>query len=305
MKILLTGKSGQVGWRLAQQLPAVGETIATGRETLDLADPDALRTALRAIRPDVIVNAAGLTDVDRVESEQALAHAVNAVAPGIIAEEAKRLGALLVHYSSVYVFDGAKPTPYTERDEPSPVNEYGRSKLRGEQAITAVGGKHLILRASWVYDVRGRNFLLTMLRLAANREALQVVDDQIGSPTWARSIADMTCALLRRVDRVAASPGIYNLSALGCVDRYAWAARIVESTAALRPGRPAPGSPRSRRLIFRCRRYARSIRVSTTRGWSRLSTCRSRPGRTSCPACLASWAPARARAESDRMADFA
>jgi dTDP-4-dehydrorhamnose reductase len=240
VKILVTGKTGQVGWRLAQVLPAVGETIATARDALDLTKPDTIRAVIREMRPDVIVNAAGLTQVDSVESEKATAHAVNAVAPGIIAEEAKRLGALLVHYSSVYVFDGRKATAYTESDAPNPVNEYGRSKLLGEEAVTAVGGHHLILRASWVYDVRARNFLLTMLRLAATRDELQVVDDQIGSPTWAGSIAQATCELLRRIDRLTAAPGIYNLSALGRVSRYDLTARIVEATAALRPGRPAP-----------------------------------------------------------------
>jgi dTDP-4-dehydrorhamnose reductase len=240
MKILVIGKTGQVGSRLAQLLPAIGETIATGRETVDLAKPDSIRTAVREIRPDVIVNAAGQTNVDRAESEKALVHAVNAVAPGIMAEEAKRLGALLVHYSSVYVFDGAKPDAYTEVDAPRPLNEYGMSKLRGEEAVTSVGCSHIILRASWVYDTRARNFVLTMLRLAAERDRLEVVDDQTGSPTWARSIGEATCGLLRDLGRAKAAPGIYNLAALGAVSRYDFTARIMEGSRRLRPGRALP-----------------------------------------------------------------
>ena len=240
MKILVIGKTGQVGSRLSRLLPAIGETIATGRETIDLAKPDSIRNAIREIRPDVIVNAAGYTNVDRAESEKALVHAVNATAPGVMAEEAKRLGALLVHYSSVYVFDGTKAGAYTEIDTPRPLNEYGVSKLHGEEAVASVGCPHLILRASWVHDTRARNFVLTMLRLAAERDHLEVVDDQTGSPTWARSIGEATCGLLRDVDRAKAAAGVYNLAALGAVSRYDFTVRIMEGSRRLRPGRALP-----------------------------------------------------------------
>ncbi|MGZ8267522.1 MAG: dTDP-4-dehydrorhamnose reductase [Burkholderiales bacterium] len=228
MKILLTGKTGQVGFHLARTLSAVGTVRATGRNEVDLSDPDAICRTVRELRPDVIVNAAGITAVDNAESNPEPVHTVNAIAPGVFAEEAKRSGALLVHYSSVYVFDGTKRTAYTEADRPNPINEYGRSKLAGENAITAVGGDYLILRASWVYDVRGRNFLLTMLKLAAERDLLQVVDDQVGSPTWARAIAEATTALLGDLARAREAAGLYNLSSVGGVNRYDFTQRLLE-----------------------------------------------------------------------------
>jgi dTDP-4-dehydrorhamnose reductase len=240
MRILLTGKTGQVGWRLAHALPAVGDTIAVGREALDLTRPASIRETVRAVRPDVIVNAAGYTHVDDSEGVPEVVQAVNADGPGVLAAEAKRLGALLVHYSSVYVFDGTAAHPYTERDPTHPINEYGRSQLAGEHAIIAAGCAHLILRASWVYDTRGHNFVLTMLRLAAEREELRVVDDQAGSPTWAQSIAEATAGLVRDPDRTRAAPGVYNLAALGSVTRYDFVARLLALTAHLRPGREAP-----------------------------------------------------------------
>jgi dTDP-4-dehydrorhamnose reductase len=228
VKILVTGGSGQVGWRLAQTLPAIGETIVMRRETLDLAQPDAIRAVIRSVHPDVIVNAAAYTDVDRAESEPQLAHAVNAQAPGVIAEEARRIGALLVHYSTDYVFDGAKTGAYAETDRTNPLGVYGASKLRGEQAIEAAGGAHVILRLSWVYDSRGRNFVRAILKRADERGELRVVDDQIGSPTWALAIADATCALLAHSERARAAPGVYHFTAAGSVSRYDLAARILE-----------------------------------------------------------------------------
>lgn len=248
--MLLTGNTGQVGWRLERLLPEVGEVVAVGRRVLDLARIDTIRDVIRAARPDVIVNAAGCTHVDHVESDAQTAHAVNAVAPGVIAEEALRLGALFVHYSSGYVFDGTKTAAYAEADAPNPVNEYGRSKLRGEQAIAAVGGACLILRASWVYDTRARNFVLTMLRLAAAGNALDVVDDQIGSPTSARAIAQATCALLRDPDRARSNAGIYNLAATGAVSRYDFTREMIEMTSRLREGRAAPRLDRIRTADF-------------------------------------------------------
>ncbi len=169
MKILLTGPTGQVGWELAPQLARLGAVIAPDRQALDLADLDAIRARVRDLRPDVIVNAAAYTAVDRAESEPDCATAINGTAPGVLAEEAKRLGSLLVHYSTDYVFDGTKAAPYTEHDAPNPLSVYGRSKLEGERAIQASGCRHLILRTSWVYASRGHNFLLTMLRLGAER----------------------------------------------------------------------------------------------------------------------------------------
>ena len=238
MKVMIAGATGQVGWRLRYVVSHIADTFAVGRKAMDLTRPDSIRETIRAIRPDVIINAAGRTHVDHAEAEQALTHTVNAVAPAVMAEEAKRVGALFVHYSSVYVFDGTKSAPYTELDAPNPVNEYGRSKLLGEEAITATGGTYLILRASWMFDVRARNFVLTMLRLARDRAELNVVDDQIGSPTWAQSLAEATCDLIREPEHAKAATGIYNLSALGSVSRYDFTQRMLDLTHGLRPGRP-------------------------------------------------------------------
>ena len=210
MKILLTGPTGQVGWELAPRLGALGEVVALDRPALDLADGDAIRARVRDLRPDVIVNAAAYTAVDRAESEPDRANAINATAPGVLAEEAKSLGALLVHYSTDYVFDGTKAVPYTEDDAPNPLSVYGRTKLDGERAIQASGCRHLILRTGWVYASRGHNFLLTMLRLGAERSELRVVDDQRGAPTWARDIAEATVALLAKPPN-----GLFHLTAAG------------------------------------------------------------------------------------------
>lgn len=221
-------------------MPAVAETVAAGRDTLDLAEPDSIRAAVRRLRPDVIVNAAGLTHVDQAETQPQLIHAINAVGPGILAEEAKRLDALLVHYSSVYVFDGMSPAPYRETDPPRPINAYGRSKLAGEEAIAASGARALILRASWVYDTRGRNFVLTMLRLARERDELRVVDDQIGSPMWAKAMAEATVTILRDVQGARETPGIYNLGACDSVSRFDFTRRMLELHAETRGGTKPP-----------------------------------------------------------------
>jgi dTDP-4-dehydrorhamnose reductase len=234
VKILLTGRTGQVGWHLERLLPRVGETLATDRAALDLAQPDSLRAAIRAARPDVIVNAAAYTAVDRAEREQVLADAINATAPRVMAEEAARLGALLVHYSSDYVFDGASHKPYVENDTPNPINAYGRSKLAGEAAIAAAGGAYLILRTSWLYDMRGSNFVLTMLRLAEEREELRVVDDQVGCPTWARAVAESTLALVSDLTRAKNAAGGYHLSSRGSVSRYEFTRRLLALTSTWR-----------------------------------------------------------------------
>jgi dTDP-4-dehydrorhamnose reductase len=192
VKILLFGKNGQIGWELNRSLQPLGEIIALGRENADFSNPGSLRDIVREMKPDVIVNAVAYTAVDKAEEQEELAIKINGVVPGVLAEEALKLDALLVHYSTDYVFDGTKESPYNETDEANPINAYGRTKLAGEQAIRSSGCDHLIFRTSWVYASRGRNFLLTMLKLAQEREELSIVNDQIGSPTSARLIADTT-----------------------------------------------------------------------------------------------------------------
>jgi dTDP-4-dehydrorhamnose reductase len=227
LRILLTGKTGQVGWELARALPALGEVITTDRSMLDLARADLIRRVIREAKPDVIVNAAAYTAVDKAESESDLAMRINAFAPGVLAEEAKRLSALLVHYSTDYVFDGAKAQPYSEGDIPNPINEYGRSKLAGEHAIQAAGCRHLIFRTSWVYAPRGRNFLLTILKTAREKLELKVVADQFGAPTSSAVIADATARLLRA--RGSEGEGLYHMSAAGRTSWQGFAEAIVRA----------------------------------------------------------------------------
>lgn len=228
MKILLTGKNGQVGWELQRTLCTLGNVMALGSADLDLADPDAIVRCIRDIKPDLIVNPAAYTAVDKAESEPDLAMAVNGRAPGIMAEEAKRLGALLVHYSTDYVFDGSKDTPYVETDTPNPLNVYGRSKLEGEKAIQDVGGRHLILRTSWVYGARGKNFVLTMLRLLQEREQVNVVADQIGAPSWSRWLAEATLriAASRPLQEFPTANAIFHLTPSGEVSWHGLANAI-------------------------------------------------------------------------------
>jgi dTDP-4-dehydrorhamnose reductase len=210
LRILLTGATGQVGWELRRTLAPLGEVKFFDRFGLDLADTPPLVATVRALQPEVIVNAAAYTAVDKAESERDLAFAVNATAPRVLAEEAKRIGALLVHYSTDYVFDGEKDSPYVEDDPTHPLSVYGESKLAGEQAIERSGCRHLTLRTSWVYGPRGRNFYLTMLRLAKERPELKVVDDQVGAPTSSLEIARATAALLAK-----GAHGLYHMSAAG------------------------------------------------------------------------------------------
>ena len=216
MRILLTGKNGQVGWELERALAPLGEVIACDRTELDLANPDQIVAVVRETKPQIIVNAAAYTAVDKAESEPELAHAINARAPGILADEAKKLGALLVHYSTDYVFDGTKAGSYTEKDATCPINAYGRTKLAGEQAIQASGCRHLIFRTSWVYGPRGKNFLLTILRLAKERDNLNVVDDQTGSPTSASMIAAGTLHCIQKIAESATPDfGVFHMTAAG------------------------------------------------------------------------------------------
>jgi dTDP-4-dehydrorhamnose reductase len=226
MRILLAGKTGQVGSELVATLRPLGEVVATGRDEMDLANSDSIRKAIRETRPDVIVNAAGYTTVDKAESEPDLAMQVNGVAPGILAEEAKRIGAALIHYSTDYVFDGEQKQLYTEDDTPRPVNVYGETKLAGEKAVEAAGGIYVILRTSWIYSANGPNFVLTMLRLARERKEIGVVDDQTGSPTWARALAQATTDLLRQETP---QHGIYHLSATGHTSRYEFTRAIIRT----------------------------------------------------------------------------
>ena len=238
--ILVIGKNGQVGSALSEALRPLGHVTAVGRAEMDLTNPDAIRSVIRAAKPDIIVNAAAYTAVDKAESEPELAMQVNAIAPGIMAEEVLRLGALLVHYSTDYVFDGAKPAAYTESDIPSPLNVYGRTKLAGEQAIQATGAAHYILRTSWVYAAEGANFLNTILRLARERPELRIVDDQTGAPTWARAIADLTAQILAKALRSGdPSYGLYHLTASGAVTWFGFAQAIL-AAAQKTPGFTAP-----------------------------------------------------------------
>lgn len=242
MKILLTGKNGQVGFELQRALAPLAEIVAVGHAECDLAQTDALRRLIREVAPQIIVNAAAYTAVDKAESEPALAQAINADAPGLMGEEAKRLGALVVHYSTDYVFDGRKAGFYTEDDAPNPLNVYGRTKLAGERALIASGARHLIFRTSWVFGAHGGNFVKTILRLAAERDTLRVVADQFGAPTSAALIADVTAQILGqyvRACRPASADfafGLYHLVAAGRTSWHEYAQEIVR--AALAAGRP-------------------------------------------------------------------
>ncbi|TMH43884.1 MAG: dTDP-4-dehydrorhamnose reductase [Betaproteobacteria bacterium] len=222
MRVLLAGRNGQVGWELARLLPPA-ELIATGRAELDLADQAAIRRVVREAKPQLIVNAAAYTAVDKAEAQPDLAMRINGIAPGVLAEEAKRLGALLVHYSTDYVFDGTKSTAYTEDDAPNPHSVYGRSKLAGERAVQASGCRHLILRTSWVYGPRGKNFFLTIAAKARAGERLRVVDDQRGVPTTSAFLAERTLALIARD-----ASGLLHLVPAGETTWYGFAREIVQ-----------------------------------------------------------------------------
>lgn len=224
MRILLAGRNGQVGWELERVLPALGEVIATDRGTLDLADLEGARRRLREIKPDLIVNAAAYTAVDKAEAEPELAARVNGAAPGVLAEEAKRLDARLVHYSTDYVFDGGKCSPYTEDDSPSPVSHYARTKLAGERAIAAAGCRHLILRTSWVYSPRATNFYQVIARKAAAGESMRMVDDQTSVPTTSAFLAEQTAAMLRTK-----AEGLVHLVPSGQATRYEFAREVVRA----------------------------------------------------------------------------
>jgi dTDP-4-dehydrorhamnose reductase len=233
MKILLLGKNGQVGWELQRALAPLGELVCLDRSGLaglsgDLADPPALARSVHSLRPDVIVNAAAYTAVDKAETEVELATAINARAPAALAEAAASTGAWLVHYSTDYVFDGAGSTARSESDPTGPLSVYGRTKLEGEEAILASGARHLIFRTSWVYAARGGNFARTMLRLACERDRLRVIDDQVGAPTGADLIADITAHAIRAVRQDASLAGLYHLAAGGETTWHRYARHVIE-----------------------------------------------------------------------------
>jgi dTDP-4-dehydrorhamnose reductase len=248
VKILLTGTTGQVGWELQRSLLTLGKVITCDRQTLDLAKPDRIRAAIAEIQPDLIINPAAYTAVDKAESEPALAMQINGVAPGIMAAEAKKLGAAIIHYSTDYVFDGSKETAYVETDPTNPLGVYGKTKLAGEEAIAQSGANYLILRTCWVYGRIGKNFLLTMLQLFRQKEELRVVSDQLGTPTWSRLIAQVTAHIVTQAISNVSNPqdmrssnltgaadlanwfadrtGIYHLTAGGSTSWYGFAEAI-------------------------------------------------------------------------------
>jgi dTDP-4-dehydrorhamnose reductase len=235
MKILLLGKNGQLGWELQRTLATLGEIVAMDKNDLNLVDYSKLIHTVQALRPDLIVNAAAYTAVDKAEEEPELAMAINGIVPGILAEEAYKINAALIHFSTDYVFDGTKFIPYTEEDEPKPLNVYGKTKLAGEKAIQAIGGAYLVFRTSWVYGMRGHNFLLTILRLAKEVEELRVVNDQIGAPTWSRIIAEATAQVLVKdakdtkdtLDFIKKHSGIYHMTASGSTSWYDFSKQIL------------------------------------------------------------------------------
>lgn len=228
MKILLLGKNGQLGWELRRCLPLLGEVTALDYPEIDLAAPDAIRGLVREVAPEVLVNAAAYTAVDQAENQWDLAYAINGAAPGVLAEEARRLDALLIHYSTDYVFNGAKGQPYCESDAPDPLNAYGRSKLRGEQAVQDAGGAYIVLRTAWLYSLRGDSFVNKVLQWARQGETLRVVQDQVSNPTWARMLAEATALLLAQGSRpIREHAGLYHLAGSGYASRLDWAREIL------------------------------------------------------------------------------
>ncbi len=284
LKILISGKTGQVAVELQKHLAGLGELIVLGRDVLDLSQPDQIRAQVRAHKPDLLIIAAAHTAVDQAENEPELAFAINAIAPGVFAEEAAALGIPLIHYSTDYVFDGRKPAPYTEDDATNPLGVYGKSKLAGELAIAASGAQHLILRTSWVYSTHGKNFLLTMQRLLQERSELRVVADQIGAPTWAGTIAQSTRALIERWQSGdAAAWGTYHLTASGETSWFGFTQAIAghltaqgKACATLEPipasAYPTPAArPQNSRLD--CSKLAREWGVTQPDWEAALSAC--------------------------------
>jgi dTDP-4-dehydrorhamnose reductase len=258
--ILLTGKTGQLGSELNRLLPKLGELIAPERKELDLLDPERIRQIMRDTKPQLVVNAAAYTAVDAAETDQANALAINAEAPQLLALEAKKLGAIVVHFSTDYVFDGSKKAPYVETDPPSPLNAYGSTKLAGEQAVRNSGAAHLIFRTSWVYATHGRNFLLTILRLATEREEMKIVGDQVGAPTCAFDLAEATARILaymiggtKSQFTIPEVSGTYHMTAAGETTWYEFAKAILEETRRAPQNLPwLTSATKGRPLIARC-----------------------------------------------------
>jgi len=232
VKILLFGKGGQVGWELQRSLAPLGELVALDADSRELSgnftDPDGLTRTIRSVKPDVIVNAAAHTAVDKAESEPELVRAINALAPGVLAQEAQRSNAWLIHYSTDYVFDGGGERSWRETDTTAPLNVYGATKLEGERLIQQAGCKHLIFRTSWVYGARGGNFAKTMLKLAQERDSLKVIDDQIGAPTGADLLADVTAHAIRTVRQQPELSGLYHLVAAGETSWHGYASFVID-----------------------------------------------------------------------------
>ena len=299
MRILLTGSTGQVGRELARTLAPLGDVTSPSRDELDLSRPDAIREAVRRARPDLVLNAAAYTDVERAETEPELAWVVNARAPGILAEEAARLGAAIIHFSTDYVFDGRKPEPYVESDPPSPLNLYGETKLRGEEAVRGSGAPHLIFRLSWVYGLRRRNFLRAMLEAFASREVVRVVADQTGRPTWCRTVAEAVVAALgaavgegadrraspRPATALEAISGLYHLGPAGTTTWHGFAEAILETlraegaSVATRRIEPIPSSAypsavrRPARSVLSCHAFERAFGLPQPHWKGELGRC--------------------------------
>ena len=234
IKILLLGNTGQVGWELNRTLLTLGELTALDYPLIDMADPDSITQLVREVKPNLIVNATAYTNVDKAEQEPDLAMAVNGTGPGILAEEARRLNSALIHYSTDYVFDGKKSEPYTEEDEPNPLNVYGETKLAGERAIQGVGGAYLIFRTSWVYSLRRPCFVTKVLQWARENETLRIVDDQVSSPTWARNLAEATAQVIAQgsgepLAYIEEKRALYHLVEAGACSRYEWSQAILEN----------------------------------------------------------------------------
>lgn len=278
MRILLTGRTGQVGYELERSLQGLGEIVAVDQQDVDLSDLDAVRRVICQVRPALIVNPAAYTAVDQAESQPELAMRINAEAPGVMAEEARKLGAAIVHYSTDYVFDGSKAGPYMEDDVASPLSVYGRTKLAGEQAIQASGALYLIFRTSWVYGMRGKNFLLTVQRLAQERDELRIVNDQHGAPTWCRTVADATAYALAGIrsgkvelgidqDLLRERSGVYHLTAQGQTTWHGFAQTIIARWSMERTPRVTPISTsdyplpakRPTNSVLSCERFTRTF----------------------------------------------
>lgn len=269
-RILIFGRTGQLGWELRHKLACLGQVQSVGQAEVDFSRPGTIRDAIRAFEPTVVVNAAAYTAVDKAEAAPELAWTINATGPGVIAEEATRLGSLLVHYSTDYVYDGSKVGPWVETDAPNPLNVYGKSKLAGDEAIEVVGGDYVILRTSWVYGPRGSNFLLTMLRLAKERPELRIVDDQIGSPTSSECIAQATADILSQVltpsgGGLAGRSGVYHLTSAGATTWFGFAQAFLSRLAPCPKLTPIPSqeypmpAKRPANSVLSCERLAETF----------------------------------------------